>query len=178
MATNSEIQIDATEAELTERIAAKLVASGVFQMSKGKRKKVNWESMMAREYVEKFYGEMPHWYRIEVGALPAGKTDPIYTKTRRWADCIIRTPEGITIVELKMLCKPDVYAQISNYAMLFKETPLFKKYWNEPVKLKVVCARIAEDTQRYLDTMGLEVEVYQPSFFDEWYAKVIEKKTE
>ncbi len=178
MSTTSEVPIDATMAEITESVAAKLIASGAFQLAKAKQKKRNWESQMAREYVEKFYGDMPHWYRIEVGALPQGKTDPIYTKTRRWADCIIRTPEGMMIIELKMLCKPDVAAQIANYAMLFKETPLFKKYWNEPVKLKVVCALISEDTQRFLDSQGLEVEVYQPSFFDEWHAKAIQKITE
>ena len=160
--TIEKTEVEKTMDELVQEVTARQMAAGVFQLASKKKKKTNWEGMLAREYVEKFYGEYPHWYRIELGAVPNGSTNPLYTKVRRWADCVIRMPDHMEIIELKMLAKPEVSAQLKNYMQLFPQTPLFKKYWEEPLEGKVVCAMVSDDTRRFLESQGITVEIYKP----------------
>lgn len=173
--TDENFTVESNMGELSSAVAANLIASGVFMPAKKRATHIAWEAKLAREYVEKFYGDNPHWYRIEVGRLPEGYDNAIYTKVRRWADAIVRMPDHMLILEMKMIARPEVSAQLLNYMDLFKETPLFRKYWEEPVKGKVVCAMCDDDTRKFLEKQGIDIELYKPSNYEEWYAKKILK---
>lgn len=82
----------------------------------------------------------------------------------------------MALIEVKMLAKPDVVGQLLNYAVLFPQTPMFEKYWSLPVKLKVVCSLTDEVTKKFIESQGIEVEIWKASNFDAWYEQVILKK--
>jgi hypothetical protein len=173
--TINNLTVNSSIAEISSAVAAQLIANKTFEPAKKGRKKINWESQFAREYIEKFYGTYPHWYRIEVGPLPEGFDNPIYTKVRRYADAIVRMPDHMLIIEMKMMAKPEVAAQIEIYRDLFRDTPLFSKYAEEKVVCKVVCAMCDDATKTYLERRGIELEIYKPANYDAWYAKKIAK---
>lgn len=173
----NETVVNSSVSEIADATIARLIAAGLIpKLGKQKRDRVNWERMLAYEYVEKFYQDVPHWFRIEVGSLPPDKQDPIYTKTRRWAYCVIRMPDHLIVIEFKMQAQPGVISQIEHYGQLIVETPLFKKYWNEPVKIKIVCAMIDEKVHKLIEDRGIDVEIYKPSNFEQWYKQVILKE--
>jgi hypothetical protein len=159
----------------TDAVMTALITSGAVKAPKAKRERVNWERLLMYEYVAKTYGNIPHWFRIEVGPIPNGGKNPIYARTRRWADAIIRMPDGILIIEGKMKAKPDVVSQLLNYRQLFPLTPLFQKYKDEPIELKLVVALIDDETKTFVENAGIEVEVFRPSNFEEWYRFTVEK---
>lgn len=169
--------VNSSVSEIADATISRLIAAGLVQpLGKKKKERVNWERLLAYEYVGKFYAEVPHWFRVEVGALPPDKQDPIYTKTRRWADCVIRMPDHLLVIEFKMKAEPAVVSQLEHYGELVLETPLFKKYWNEPVKIKVVCAMVDEKVHQFLEGRGIDVEIYKPSNYEQWYKQVILKE--
>ena len=162
--------------EMVDQRIGSLIASGVIAPAKKRRKGMNWESKLAYEYVQTFYPNFPAWFRVSVGPVPGGQDNPLYYKLRRWADIIIRMPDHISLIEVKMLAKPDVVGQLLNYAVLFPQTPMFEKYWSLPVKLKVVCSLTDEVTKKFIESQGIEVEIWKASNFDAWYEQVILKK--
>ena len=166
---------DEISEKVDQRIGS-LIASGVIAPAKKRRKGMNWESKLAYEYVQTFYPNFPAWFRVSVGPVPGGQDNPLYYKLRRWADIIISMPDHISLIEVKMLAKPDVVGQLLNYAVLFPQTPMFEKYWSLPVKLKVVCSLTDEVTKKVIESQGIEVEIWKASNFDAWYEQVILKK--
>ena len=153
-----------------------LIATGVIAQPKKRRKGMKWESKLAYEYVEKFYSTYPRWFRVSVGPVPGGNNDPLYYKLRRWADVIVRMPDHMLIMEVKMLAKPDVVGQLKNYEMLFPQTPMFDKYKDLPLKTKVVCSLIDGATQQFIEQNGIEVEVFRGTNFEDWYQQTIVNK--
>ncbi|NMC34958.1 MAG: hypothetical protein GYA36_21260 [Veillonellaceae bacterium] len=158
---------------LAEATAATLIAAGVIQPPKKRRMRTNWEAQLAWEYVQKFYQDKPHWLRIEVGAIPKGEEGPLYARVRRWCDAVIIEDDHVLMLETKMRPKPDVVGQIQNYARLFPETPLFRRFKDMPLKLRVVAAMVDDDIKAFIEANGIEVEIYKPSNFDKWYDLVI-----
>lgn len=77
-----------------------------------------------------------------------------------------------------MKARPDVVSQLLNYRDLFPQTPLFTKYKDEPVKLKLVVAMIDQETKAFVEKNGIEVEEFKPSNYEAWYKLVIQKGTE
>ena len=152
-----------------------LQASGQVTTQRKTRPRVNWERLLAFEFVGKNYGTFPHWFRQEVGPIPGGNQNTLYARTRRWADAVIRMPGYIIIIEFKMKANPDVAAQLLNYRDLFPQTPLFSKYKDEPVKLMVVAALVDNETKAFIEKQGIEVVEFKPGNFEQWYKQVIEK---
>lgn len=171
----SSMTVEANIDQISAAVTAQLIAKGTFEPARKRQKNHNWENEMAREYIEKFYSDRMHWYRIEVGEIPDKLDDPIYTKVRRWADAIVVMPDHVLIIELKMIAKPEVTAQLANYIELFRETPMFQDQRELPVKGRVVCALVDEKTKSFIERGGFEVEVYKPANFDLWYSKKIAK---
>lgn len=165
---------------IADATIARLIAAGLINPNgKQKKKRINWERILAFEYVEKFYAEIPHWYRIEVGPVPGGRTESIYAKTRRWADCVVRMPDHMLVIEFKMKAEPSVISQVLVYKELVPQTALFKKYALLPVKAMVVAAMVDDVTHKFIESQGVDLEIYQPSNFEAWYKQVILKeKTE
>ena len=175
MVTLSKEDLAAITQTATQSALDALIQSGAIKQPKQRRERVNWERLLMFEYVAKFYPEVPHWLRVEIGPMPAGKNDRIYTKTRRWADGVFRMPDHMLIIETKMKCKPDVVSQLLNYKRLLPETPMFRKYADLPIKLKLVAALIDEDTIKFIESHDIEVEVFKPSNFEDWYKFTIER---
>ena len=146
IATNAE-----TVQAITNSVLTALLSTGAIKPPKQDRKRVNWERLLMYEYVNKYYSNQPHWFRCEVGAIPPGGGTMLYARTRRYADAIIRMPDHMIIIEGKMRCRPDVVSQLQNYRDLFPDTPIFTKYKNEPIKLKVVAAMIDGQTKAFIE---------------------------
>lgn len=169
--------VNSSVQEVSTAVISTLIAAGLIDPKKKEKKaRVNWERLLAYEYVEKFYAETPHWFRIEVGPMPKGETNPIYSKTRRWADCVLRMPDHMLCIEFKMKAEPNVVSQLVHYAELVPQTPIFKKYSQIPVKIKVVCAMIDDITHKFIEEQGIDVEIYKPSNYEAWYQQVMLKK--
>lgn len=168
-------QLAALVQAATDSTMTNLIKTGAIKSPTQKRERVNWERQLIYEYLAKFYPEIPHWIRIEIGANLPGREDPIYTKTRRWADAIVRMPDHMLIIEGKMQGRPDVVAQLLNYKRLLPSTPLFKKYADLPIKLQMVVALIDDDTKQFVEDSGIEVVVYKPANYEAWYKQRILK---
>lgn len=167
--------IDVTDL-VDQRISA-LIGAGTLAPGKKRRKGMNWESKLAYEYVQTRYPNFPAWFRVSVGPVPGGANDPLYYQLRRWADVIIRMPDYMLLIEVKMLAKPDVVGQLHNYAKLFPSTPMFEKYWSLPIRKRVVCSLIDGATKDFIESEGIEVEEFKASNYEAWYNQVILKKS-
>lgn len=165
--------VESSEAKITSNVISNLIAAGLIDPNKKKKKRINWEKNIAYEYIQTYFRDFPYWLRIEVGAIPPGPDGVYYAKTRRWADCVIRMPDHLLVIEFKMKAEPQVVSQLLNYQMLVKETPLFSRWKDLPVKIKIVCAMIDDTTHRFIESQGIDVEVFKPSNFDEWFKKKI-----
>jgi hypothetical protein len=174
---SDETVINSSVQEIADATISRLIAAGLIDpKKKEKKQRVNWERLLAYEYVEKFYQEVPHWFRIEVGPMPAGKTDLIYSKTRRWADCVLRMPDHMLCIEFKMKAEPSVVSQLMHYGELLPQTPIFKKYSQIPVKIKVVAAMVDDTTHKFIESQGIDVEIYKPANYEAWYKQTILKE--
>lgn len=161
--------------ELSKSVIAELMASGVVAAPRQRKKRVDWERLLVYEYVNTFYPETPHWFRIEVGPMPEGKNDMLYTKIRRWADAIIHEPDKTIIIEGKMKANHDVVGQLLNYKNLFPQTPLFKKYADLPIEMRLVCAMIDDNVKRLVEEAGINIVIFKPSNFNDWLKMITER---
>jgi hypothetical protein len=161
----------------TDAVMNALIKAGVIKVPKAARKRVNWERLLMYEYANQFYADKPKWFREEVGPIPGGHNDPIYSRTRRWADCIVRMDDHMLLIEGKMKAKVEVVSQMLTYKSLLPQTPMLIKYKDLPIKLLLVCAMIDDETRKFVESAGIEVEIYKPSNFEDWYKWKIEQKT-
>ena len=176
MPTEEEINSAAMIKHTANAVIEALLKTGSISPPKTIRKKVNWEKLLSYEYVASRYHNLPHWFRIEVGPIPGDGKSNIYARTRRWCDIIVRGPKGLILIECKMRARPDVVSQLLNYKQLLSKTPLFEKYWNEPIELQLVTAIIDVDVRAFVEEAGIEVIVYKPSNFEAWYKFVVQKE--
>lgn len=159
----------------TDAVMTALIKTGAIQIPKAARKRVNWERLLMYEYVNTFYADKPHWFRVEVGPIPGEHNDMTYSRLRRWADCIIRMPDHMLLIEGKMRTKVEVVSQMLTYKYLLPQTPMFIKYKDLPIKLLLICAIIDNETRKFVEDAGIEVEIFKPSNFEAWYVQVIQK---
>lgn len=170
------VVVNASIQDIANETMARMIAAGLITPKSKAKKRINWERLLAYEYVNKFYPEIPHWFRCEVGPIPPGEQAMLYAKTRRWADAVLRMDDHLMVIEFKMQAMPGVVSQLQNYLELVPETPLFHRYRTLPVKGKVVCALIDDRLKYFIEGSGLEVEIYQPSNYEDWYRQVIMKE--
>jgi len=157
----------------TDAVMTSLIKAGVIKIPKPARKRINWERLLIYEYVNKFHKNRLAWFREEVGPLPNTENAMWYSRTRRWADCIIKMPDHILLIEGKMKAKVEVVSQMFTYKSLFPQTPRFVDYKDLPVKLLLVCAMIDDETRKFVEQAGIEVELFKPSNYEEWYKRKI-----
>lgn len=146
-----------------------LKARGLIPDVKPRKPRVAWERILLSEYIRAKYPNVPSWIRREVGAIPNVPNSAAYARTRRWVDGIIRTYEGIVLIEAKMKPDPKALAQLDLYDSLFGETPEFEKYWNEPRRLELVTALPDTNVTALAPSYGIEHVVFRPSNFEEWF---------
>ena len=159
--------------ELSKSVVAELMAAGMIAQPKQKRKRVDWERLLVYEYVQTNYLDVPHWFREEVGPLPPGSNPMLYAKTRRWADAIVHLPDKTLLIEGKMKAEPNVIGQVLNYKNLIPQTPMLAKYKNLPVRPRVITAMVTDQVKELIENSGIEVEIFKPSNYEEWYEKVM-----
>lgn len=152
-----------------------LIKSGAIRVPQYKQKRTNWERILAYEYIKTNYANIPHWIRVEVGPLPEGDNPLLFSRLRRWADAIIIMPDHIKVLECKMKADVSVIGQVLLYASLVPQTPLFARYAHLPVKPVVVTAMITDEVKRAIESAGIEVVIFKPSNFEQWYAEKILK---
>lgn len=152
-----------------------LIKSGAIRVPQYKQKRTNWERILAYEYIKTNYANIPHWIRVEVGPLPEGDNPLLFSRLRRWADAIIIMPDHIKVLECKMKADVDVIGQVLLYASLVPQTPLFARYAHLPVKPVVVTAMITDEVKQAIESAGIEVVIFKPSNFEQWYAEKILK---
>ena len=167
-----------TVQEIADATITRLLAAGLIQPKGQKQKRVNWERQISYEYLQRFYPDVPHWTRIEVGPMPPGENSFLYSRTRRWADAVVREPGNMLLIEFKMKAMPDVAAQLLNYKDLLPQTPLFYKYKDLPIKCLVVTALCDEQTSKFIKSQGIELEMFTPMNYEKWYTEKILKKQE
>ena len=167
-----------TVQEIADATITRLIAAGLIQPKGAKRKRVNWEREISNEYLGKFYSQMPHWTRIEVGPIPPGSNELLYSRTRRWADAIVRETDHMLIIEFKMKADQDVVGQLMNYRQLLPQTPMFVKYKDLPVKCRVVAAMCDDNVKALIEGNGIELEMFKPMNYERWYTEKILKKQE
>lgn len=160
----------------TDAVMNALIKAGAVKIPKAARKRVNWERLLMYEYANEFYADKPKWFRIEVGPIPGGENNMLYSRTRRWADCVIRLDDRMLLIEGKMRARVEVVSQIKTYQNLFPQTPMFRKYKDEPVELRLVCAMIDDETRQFVEDAGIEVVMFKPSNYEKWYKLIIEKE--
>lgn len=152
-----------------------LIKSGAIRVPQYKQKRTNWERILAYEYIKTNYANIPHWIRVEVGPLPEGDNPLLFSRLRRWADAIIIMPDHIKVLECKMKADVSVIGQVLLYASLVPQTPLFARYAHLPVKPVVVTAMITDEVRQAIESAGIEVVIFRPSNFEQWYAEKILK---
>lgn len=152
-----------------------LIKSGAIRVPQYKRKRTAWERILVKEYIQANYANVPHWIRVEVGPIPGTDNPLLFSRLRRWADAVIIMPDHILVIEAKMKADVNVIGQLLLYASLVPQTPLFARYAKLPVKAKVVTAMITDEVRRAIESAGIEVEVFKPSNFEQWYAEKILK---
>lgn len=152
-----------------------LIKSGAIRVPQYKAKRTNWERILAYEYIKTNYANIPHWIRVEVGPLPEGDNPLLFSRLRRWADAIIIMPDHIKVLECKMKADVHVIGQVLLYASLVPQTPLFARYAHLPVKPVVVTAMITDEVKQAIESAGIEVVIFKPSNFEQWYAEKILK---
>lgn len=152
-----------------------LIKSGAIRVPQYKQKRTNWERILAYEYIKTNYANIPHWIRVEVGPLPEGDNPLLFSRLRRWADAIIIMPDHIKVLECKMKADVSVIGQVLLYASLVPQTPLFARYAHLPVKPVVVTAMITDEVKQAIESAGIEVVIFKPSNFEQWYAEKILK---
>ena len=169
------IQVKSSVAEISKEVIAQLTAAGMVNIPRQKRRRIDWERILVLEYVVSKYRETPYWIREGVGPLPEGAEAAYYSRTRRWADAIVRDTDAMIIIEGKMSVEPSVIGQLLNYKNLLPQTPMLRKYNELPIIMRVVTAHLKPGMQDLLENAGIEVEVFRPSNYDQWEQQVLLK---
>ena len=164
--------------EIADATITRLIAAGLIAPKGEKRKRVNWEREISNEYLARFYPDKPHWTRIEVGPIPPGENTILYSRTRRWADAIVRDTDNLLIIEFKMRANQDVVGQLMNYRQLLPQTPMFSKYKELPITCRVVAAMCDEQTKALIEGNNIQLEMFTPRNYEKWYTEKILKKQE
>ena len=169
------IHVKSSVAEISKEVIAQLTAAGMVNMPRQKRRRIDWERILVLEYVVANYRETPYWIREGVGPLPEGSEAAYYSRTRRWADAIIRAPDAMIIVEGKMSVEPSVIGQLLNYKNLLPQTPMLRKYNELPIIMRVVTAHIKPGMRELLESADIELVEFKPSNYDQWEQQVLLK---
>jgi len=178
MTETGELVTTTSVQEIADATITRLIAAGLINPNKEKKKRVNWEREISNEYLARFYPQMPHWTRIEVGPIPPGSNELLYSRTRRWADAVVRETDHMLIIEFKMKADQDVVGQLMNYRQLLPQTPMFIKYKDLPVKCRVVAAMCDDNVKALIEGNGIELEMFKPMNYEKWYTEKILKKQE
>jgi hypothetical protein len=160
--------VDITVDEITQSVAMKLAEQGYLQAPKRRKPRVNWESLMVREYVNKRYFNNIKWLRHEVGGFDPNDAVQANSQLRRWADAIIDINDSLLVIEAKMKPSPGSISQLQTYLHLVKETPDLSYYWDKPVSGMILTTWEDAAVKKIANDWGILYEVYQPSFYKEW----------
>ena len=159
-----------------DSVITRLLAADVLKVPKERKKRTNWERLLAYEYCDTFFRDCPKWVRIEVGPIPKEGHGMMYARTRRWADAVIIDGGRALILETKMKADPRAIGQLQIYRNLFPETPGFSRFKELPITLRLVAALGDEHTRLLAEEQEIEYEEWRPSNFEKWYAEVVAKQ--
>lgn len=166
---------DENLSDLASMVAAKLISTGAVATKKGKKKRVNWETRFAYEYVNEVYPTCQRWFKTEVGALPKELRGKPVGRIRRWADAIVLCDGEVHILEFKMRPKLEAITQLELYSRLFPDTPEFTSVATWAIRPKLITTFEDTAVRALAEEKGIEYVIYKPSIYEDWYATYILK---
>lgn len=86
----------------------------------------------------------------------------MYMVTLRWADAIVVKDGNVSIIEAKLTPRADAVGQLMLYEKLFRETPEFKVYWNNPIQKVFLCPKLDLALAELCSEKDIKYEVYNP----------------
>ena len=118
------------------------------------------EALLVNKWLWDFHKHSLQWRRIRLGVVPNKELAKMYSVTLRWCDALFIKDGYVNIVEAKL--KPDLGAigQLEGYRELFKVTPEFRDYWDWPVNLIYLSAKLDLVVLDLCKKKGIEFIVY------------------
>lgn len=99
------------------------------------------ETDMVHRWLLANAGESPRWERVRLGLVEDPYESGVMAVLQRWADAIVDINGQIIIIEAKLNPEPGAVGQLEFYARQFRKTPMFKKYWENPIGLVFLSGR-------------------------------------
>lgn len=120
------------------------------------------ESVLLTKWLAEFHRTSPQWKRVRLG-VPANPEEAKYFQVLlRWADAVFIEDGFVNIVEAKLRPTPGAIGQLEVYKDLFKVTPEFSQYSENPIKLilltPVLDLALADITKR----KDIIMEIWKP----------------
>lgn len=97
------------------------------------------ESELLVKWLWEFHREKLQWRRVRLGVVPTKEMAREYNVLLRWVDAIFIDNGIVYLVEAKLRPHPGAIGQLELYKKLFYQTLEFKQYWNNPVRLILLC---------------------------------------
>lgn len=120
------------------------------------------ESELVNKFLWEKYRTNLQWRRVRLGVLPSKELSRMYMVTLRWADAIVIHEGNVLIIEAKLSPRADAVGQLLLYEKLFKNTPEFKQYWNNPIKKVFLCPKLDTQLAELCSEKEIEYVVYDP----------------
>lgn len=143
-----------------------------------RRKRREWEHEFVSEYCARYFTGSRIRYHIRLGTWPQPQTAEDLSEAERallsvrmrWADALVLDPKRLTVLEGKL--RPSEYlkglGELQLYRHLVKHTPGLEAFKAVPVVGRLLIS-LPDPTVSWLArSNGLEVAVYQPTFWSEY----------
>lgn len=122
--------------------------------------------MLLTKWLAKFHRTSPQWKRVRLGVPANPEEAKFFQVLLRWADAIFIKDGIVHIVEAKLRPTPGAIGQLEVYKDLFKVTPEFSQYSENPIKLillsPILDLGLAEITKR----KDIIMEIWKPLDWD------------
>ena len=122
------------------------------------------EKRLITEFLFDKYPLSLQWKRVRLGQVPTQEMAAAMKVTLNWADAIVLSGNEIVIIEAKMRPDSGAFGQLEHYRELFKLTPEFSKYWNNPIRLEFVTTRLDENLKATADSKSITYEIWRPDW--------------
>jgi len=143
-----------------------------------RRKRREWEAEYVSEYTREAFRGMPVRYHVRLGTWPTPLSEPDMPEEERamlrvrmrWADAIVVAQGVVVVIEGKL--RPSEYlkgvSELELYVHLVPNTPELEAFRGARVAGRLVIPILDPTVQLLARRRGLDVAVFQPSFWAEY----------
>lgn len=125
----------------------------------------SWEKRMVREYVATMFPNNVPMFNLRVGPIQPTDIPGMTSTLRRWVDVLVMVYPKFYLIEGKSRPEPGAVSQLTNYKMLFPETPEFRDYAGKEIITRLVTMYEDRTVRKMCEAAGHEYEIFRPSFF-------------